>query len=145
MTSSQKASYNWTSNLDVGNEQLNDEHKTLLAKMAKVEEFNERMLSKEALLEAYDDLVQYAVDHFKEEEAYMREILYPAAETHGRIHSALIDALAKYRAEFMASVYARFPAAVFDFFKTWMLTHIMIVDRQYSEYADAKARVRTVA
>ena len=86
------------------------------------------------LLEKFDLLVAATHEHFDDEEKHMQTIGYPGLERHHQIHQQLFEALDKYRREFTASVYGRFPSSVFDFFKTWLITHIMIVDRQYADF-----------
>ena len=130
--------YEWSASLDVGNEKMNSEHRELLRRMAQIEELNTKTLNKQALAEAYLGLIDFVHKHFREEEEHMKAMRYPQLETHQRIHESMLDALMRYYREFEASVYGRFPSSVFDFFKTWVLTHIMMVDRQYAEFEKSK-------
>lgn len=127
--------FNWTPSLDVGNEAMNDEHKELINKMRNLIALNQRSLSKNDLLFYYDDLVSYTKRHFRDEEVYLKSINYPGLEQHKRIHTGLTDALDRYREEFKSSVSGRFPSSVFDFFRTWITSHILVVDKSYSELA----------
>lgn len=134
MVSNSDRSFIWSPALDVGNSRLNHEHREILALMARLQVLNTKSMSKVALLSAFDELIQYTQLHFAEEEEHMAAMSYPKLETHMRLHTSLLNSLAGYRAELMSSVYGRFPVSVFDFFKTWMISHIMIADKQYAEH-----------
>ncbi|MBI3544608.1 MAG: hemerythrin family protein [Deltaproteobacteria bacterium] len=133
-----RTGYEWSPSLEVGSKRMDDEHRELLGRMARVEELNSRSLDKTAVIDAFDDFVTCVRFHFTDEEAHMVKMGYPKTDVHHRIHESLLDALTRYRAELMTSVHGRFPSSVFDFFKTWITTHIMIVDRQYCDFERAR-------
>ena len=110
---------------------LDDEHKHILLKMSEVKSANARSLSKDKLSEEYDELIAVTRQHFSDEEEHMRRMKFPDLEQHQRIHEQLFVTLEKYRQELKGSVYGRFPSSVFDFFRTWLVSHIMIVDQKY--------------
>jgi hemerythrin len=124
----------WSPALDIGNDKLNNEHQDLIALMDQIQEANATSMDKARLLDSYDRLVRATQQHFSDEEQYLASFAYPELEQHQRIHQQLLEALVRYRGEFTKSVHGRFPAAVFDFFKTWILTHIMLVDKRYATY-----------
>jgi len=135
--------FKWTPYLDVGNEAMNDEHRELINKMQNLTALNQRSLNKNDILFYYDDLVNYTKRHFQDEEIYLESINYPGLEQHKRIHVGLMDALARYREEFKSSVSGRFPSSVFDFFRTWITSHILVVDKGYSELAKSQQNSKT--
>ena len=53
----------------------------------------------------------------------------------------LIERMTEQKEEFDKTPVARIPSAVFDFFKLWITTHIMIVDKKYGEYCVANGIV----
>jgi hemerythrin-like metal-binding protein len=124
----------WSPALSVGNAPLDNEHRILLARMNELVEANGRSMDKAWMLGQFDELVALTRHHFDGEEEHMALIGYPGLKQHQRIHDQLFTAMEKYRSEFQQSVYGRFPSSVFDFFATWLTTHIMIVDRQYADY-----------
>lgn len=131
----------WNPTLSVEDSDLDEEHRAIIEKMNEVERANSRTMSKEILLEKYDELVSVTEKHFADEEIYMREMKYHDLSTHHRIHrihQQLFEALERYREELQKSVYGRFPSSVFDFFRTWLTTHIMIVDQQYVKFKNSK-------
>jgi hemerythrin len=134
---SQDSELQWSSALSVGDPKLDGEHRAIIEQMSTLRDQNSRTFSKEKLLESFDALVALTRVHFQDEERHMAELNYPDLERHKRIHEQLYQALDRYRTEFSASVYGRFPSSVFDFFQTWLVTHIMIVDQQYAKFRDS--------
>ena len=126
--------FRWSEILDIGKPQLNGEHREIIDQMAEVQALNSHTLSKEALLAAFDELIRCTRKHFKDEEEHLEAIAYPKREAHKRLHNSLMKSLRKYRLELVNSVYGRFPSSVFDFFRTWMVSHIMMADKQYAEF-----------
>lgn len=129
----------------MNNEVLDREHQGIFEKMNRVAQLNARLPKKMTLLAAFDDLIMFTAHHFKDEEAHMEEIGFPKVESHRASHRRLTEALERHRQEFVSSVYGRFPSSVFDFFKTWVTSHIMIVDKEYAEFERAKRNERSAA
>lgn len=126
-------SFQWSTAFDVGVDSMNLEHQGLFERMQKVSDLCEMSTSKENILSAYDSLISYTEKHFAHEEDLMVSLNYKGLEAHRRLHKELLDKLHKYRKELVNSVYAALPSSVFDFFENWLLTHILIVDKQYGD------------
>ena len=129
----------WNKNFDLQIPSINEEHKEIFARMAQIENLSKNFADKKAVLAAFDNLVEYTLEHFQSEEAFMRKINFPEIETHKKMHADLMAKLDKYRKEYVNSVYGAFPSSVFDFFQNWLLTHILIADKRYAEFAKSKA------
>lgn len=129
--------FEWTEALDVKQPELNLEHQELISRMNLFAEKNRSALSKDELLKSYQSLVAYTAKHFEDEERYFSSINYTRAAEHRKIHKQLIDKLRGYEQEFRGSVSGRFPNSVFDFFKTWITTHILLVDKEYARVISA--------
>ena len=115
---------------------MDEEHMELLRRMQKLEGLSRSMTTKPNLLAAFDSVIDLARLHFVHEEALQKKMNYPNADAHKKVHEDLISKLMKYRQELDHSVYSALPSSVFDFFQNWLLTHILIVDRQYAEFAE---------
>ncbi len=129
-----KATFEWNSQFDIDIPKMNEEHRELLNIMARIENLCRHNVSKSSVLSAYDNLLKYARTHFQHEEQIMRTMNFPGLEQHALIHKDLIEKLEKYRKEFILSSSLKLPTSVFDFFKNWLLTHILIADRQYNDH-----------
>jgi hemerythrin-like metal-binding protein len=131
----------WDSSLAVGHESIDEEHKDIIDRMKRLTEMNNKTFNKELLIITFDDLIRCTNRHFLNEEDHMRRINYPQFENHQKIHQSFVETLLRYRQEMINSVYHRFPSSVFDFFKTWITTHILIVDKQYAEFEIQQAEL----
>lgn len=130
--------FKWTATLDVGDDLMNREHQVLIEKMGKLASYNLRSLSKKDILFYYDDLIEYTKRHFRDEEALLEKLDYIGLDQHKRIHEGLLEAMNRYREEFNTSVSGRLPSSVLDFFRTWITTHILVVDKQYAGHLEKK-------
>src|ERR1039457_4514872 len=82
--------FEWNNDLDVGNAFIDDDHRNLIALLNIVSfaiESGKGKLVLEALL---SDLIQYTQEHFKREEAVMRNIHYRDFLEHKSEHQKLI-------------------------------------------------------
>lgn len=124
----------WTPVFDVHNTLMNDEHKTLIALMDNLRDRNQRSMDKQGLLETFEKLIAFTKVHFSDEEKHMNSIHYPKAEQHKLIHQQLLNTLESQAEEFRRSVSGKIPTAVFDFFKTWLVSHILMFDKDYAKH-----------
>lgn len=138
-------SFSWTPALDVKVEFLNEEHRVLITRMNHIARQNKISLSKDTLITLFEELIQFTRQHFDDEEKYLSSIQYPKLDQHARIHNQLIEKLNQYRDEFRKAVQGRFPESVFDFFRTWITTHILIVDKEYANFITEKSQTTKVS
>ncbi len=124
----------WTKDLDIGVKSMDKEHLELITRMSNLHRLNKMLKSKEEMTIAFNSLVSYTEDHFKEEEDFFKEIDYPDAENHKKLHTNLLKKIHAYRDEFSKGVTGRIPSSVFDFFKMWLISHIMVEDKKYARY-----------
>jgi len=78
-------------------------------------------------------LAEYAVSHFNQEEAYMREVGYPGLAGHHAIHEDLKKKVGEAIEAFEKGEIV--PAAIMQFLSDWLINHIMKEDRKYGEHA----------
>ena len=122
----------WQERFDIGVDIVDQAHKRLFAIVDKIMElYVERHESKFACVEGIKYFKAYALKHFAEEEAYMREIHYPGYLVHKRLHDrmkretlpALEEAL--YASDFSTEAVQRFIGVCTG----WLTGHIIIEDR----------------
>ena len=130
--------FEWNSNLDLGVDSMNDEHKHLIDLMNKLHALNESKSPHATLLRAVDDLAGYTVKHFADEEAFMASVNFPGLATHKLIHQQLLQQLSEQRDAF-AQAGGTVPDAFFKFLKHWLSAHIKGIDMKYGRHANANA------
>jgi len=103
--------------------------------MASGEETNSPQVQN-AASEAVFGLLDYATEHFSDEEALMRESHYPLANMHASLHEDLNLRLAPF---VLSEVNGEVIAAdrIVEFFVDWLTTHILEHDRQFTTWLAA--------
>jgi hemerythrin-like metal-binding protein len=128
------AFFEWDSALDVGVAEMNEQHKTLINLMEVLYQKNLASHSKAELIVAIDNLVNYVVKHFHDEESYMASIQFPTLETHKQIHQHLLEDLGKLIEQFKQSDINQLSSEFVMFLKFWLSTHIRGIDTKYGQH-----------
>lgn len=122
----------WNDRLNIGVEQIDNAHKKLFAitrRMAKLQENpdNYKLLCQEGI----KYFKNYTLQHFAEEEAYMRSINYSRYEMHKRLHDNLRDqTLPVLEKEVLQTDYSLESVQRFmGVCMSWLTQHILIEDR----------------
>ena len=121
----------WQERFDIGVDIVDQAHKRLFAIVDKIMElYVERHESKFACVEGIKYFKAYALKHFAEEEAYMRQIGYPGYPAHKRHHDRMrretLPALERelYATDFSTEAVQRFIGVCTG----WLTGHIMLED-----------------
>ena len=122
----------WQERFDIGVDIVDQAHKRLFAIVDKIMElYVERHESKFACVEGIKYFKAYALKHFAEEEAYMRQIGYPGYPAHKRHHDRMrretLPALERelYATDFSTKAVQHFIGVCVG----WLTGHILIEDR----------------
>ncbi|HWQ77224.1 MAG TPA: bacteriohemerythrin [Anaerovoracaceae bacterium] len=127
----------WTPNLSVGINSIDQQHKTLFDKANQLFEAGKNNRSKEFIAEMLEFLDAYTKQHFQEEETYMRSISYPGYDDQKKLHTGFIAALGRLKNEYRESggnilVILNANQMVVD----WLLKHISIEDKKIGAFAN---------
>lgn len=130
----------WRDRFNIGVEIIDQAHRRLFAIVQKMMAlYVERREDKFACVEGIKYFKAYALKHFSEEEAYMREIGYPGYKAHKRIHDRMrYETLpelerALYESGFSGETVRRFIGVCTG----WLTGHIAIEDRAIAGEGDA--------
>ncbi|MGZ3807302.1 MAG: bacteriohemerythrin [Bacteriovorax sp.] len=136
----------WTEKLTLGVKEMDDEHKVLVERInSLVEALEHQYIKKDTtqLLEAFTNLANYTVQHFKDEEAYMLKIGYGQLSSHKKIHEKLLNQVGAYGEQIQTGMLD--DKKLISFLRNWLMSHIMGVDMQYADHQHAKRPLRKVA
>ncbi len=128
--------FEWRNDFLVGVSLFDEDHRQLF-EMAEhlIDAFN-RLRPNAELAGIMDDFIEYTVFHFEREEEKMREVDYPGTEEHVAQHNLLIRAILKFKADMR---YNRIPSdQIAEILADWLLRHIHEMDRQYTDYFNAR-------
>ena len=131
------AYFEWTPQLDVGVESMNDQHHRLIDLMNVLHERAASGASRAELGGFLESLAEYTVRHFRAEESLMASIGYPELERHKRIHEELLRTFGEHRSAFDGG--GELGAGFFSFLKLWLSAHIKGIDRKYGAHTAARA------
>lgn len=124
---------NWEDSMSVKVTEIDNQHKRLVMLINELHTAMRERKTKEALGGIIDELVNYAVNHFKTEEKYFDEFGYLKSLQHKKEHKDFVNKVAAFKADFdkgklMLSV------EIMEFLKDWLLNHIKKTDMEYSDF-----------
>lgn len=125
-------SFNWDQSLDLKIIAMDDEHKTLISLMNRLEDQWKSNVPMKQLAESLESLAKFTITHFQDEESYMERIGFPGFAVHKTIHASLLNQLDGFAREFKES--GKLEEKFFHFLHTWLKAHIRGIDMKYSEY-----------
>ncbi|MCB9059937.1 MAG: hemerythrin family protein [Halobacteriovoraceae bacterium] len=128
--------FDWNSNFDIKVEQMNDEHKKLIALMNNVYVLNDKSSPRVEIIKSMDELKEYIKIHFANEEKYMSEVNYPKCETHKIIHKELLNSFEDHYKSYVNSAELLLPNSILMFFRDWLSAHISGIDKEYGSFAN---------
>ena len=114
---------------------MDSEHRTLIGHMNKLYDLHKDNAPASLVRPALDAFVKYTVKHFADEEAHMRKIGFPGAETHASIHKELLGKVTAHVKDFEAT--GKLTDALFSFLKMWLAGHICCIDIKYAKHTSA--------
>ena len=131
---------NWNDTLDVGIEEMNDEHKGILDAMNAIYDRAQEGVTGDEIDALVAKLGEVTVQHFADEEAFMQKTGFPEFETHKRLHTKLLDRFGK-EAAAIKEAGGVVSDDFFNFLRFWLGSHIRGIDHVLVATADLEARL----
>ncbi len=121
---------NWTAEMSVGVEILDQDHRTLFDLLNKLKDAVGDNTTTQTMGEVLAELYDYADYHFRREEAMMVLCGYAELAEHKALHQELTSRIERFldpppRSE--TNLYAE----LVDFLENWLTGHIMVEDKAY--------------
>ncbi|AWK87526.1 bacteriohemerythrin [Azospirillum thermophilum] len=129
----------WSRWMSVGNEELDDDHRELIAIVNKLASVENRR-NPQTIAAILNELIAYTRHHFAAEEACMAAAGYPTFDAHKALHDSLTRQVEEFRDRFTSSPAAISGEAVFEFCADWLGKHILREDTRFGDYAAAAVR-----
>jgi len=123
----------WTDDLSVGIEEIDQQHRSLVEIVNDIHEAIAQHKAKEAMDELLQRLEEYTRIHFAVEESLMRIFHYPAYETHQVEHQKLIEQLKDIRTKF-AEGHGGVTFELMQVLRNWLVKHIDGSDKAYTSH-----------
>lgn len=119
----------WSENYSVGLNEIDEQHKKLLAIINKLyAAFTDRVEDK-VLGEILDEMADYTEYHFKTEERYFIRFNYSGIKEHLEKHKIYVDKIKGFKEDFEKN--RKITYSVINFLSKWIVDHIQGTDRDY--------------
>jgi hemerythrin len=127
----------WRDNFSIHVAPMDRHHKRLIEIANAIMEHLHQAYDRNALLKAYDALVDYTHYHFAAEERLLSLYGFPGAETHRKKHGDLFSRVAEYKERILGGDMPD-KTSFRLFFEAWLVRHILSEDRKYGEFLNAR-------
>ena len=125
----------WKEKYELGNEQVDGQHRQLFVLVGKLIESCELGSDTAKLKETLDFLVNYTVSHFADEEILQLRCNYPDYERHKQLHEDFKDTALSLVQRFEESgSSAELSRDVNKIIAKWLINHIMREDKKIGEH-----------
>lgn len=85
--------YSWTNDLEIGNVQIDNEHKKLISAINDLMQACSKGKGRDELKKTVDFLLSYTRTHFSNEEVLQRSYKYPDYNNHRKYHQEFINSI----------------------------------------------------
>lgn len=127
------AAINWTENLSVNIDSIDDQHKELIHL---INDFYDKILEKDKqsnLIHLIDGLKSYTLYHFNKEEYLMKKLNYPYFNEHKKEHDYFVQNVNVFMDRVQSSKLI-ISIEITNFLKQWLINHISVTDKKYSDF-----------
>ncbi|MBC8549982.1 MAG: hemerythrin family protein [Candidatus Brocadiales bacterium] len=125
----------WEGKYSVNIAMLDEEHKKIIGIVNAVTIADQHSYTLDKVAEIMNDMITYARKHFKSEEEYMIKFKYPAYQSHKAEHVKFLERITFYHNRLVLNDYV-VENNIFDIlnhFKHWLIDHIQVVDKGYTD------------
>ncbi len=128
----------WSDSLSVGVEEIDEQHKKLIEYINRLHHATQAQPVDDLQVSMIiASLIDYAATHFTTEEYYFEEFAYPDKEEHQKIHASFVEKIQDVHRRFMSNERSVVGKDLLSYLKAWLIDHIQIQDKQYSELFQA--------
>jgi hemerythrin len=122
--------FEWDDKYSVGISIIDKEHKELFCLINKTFYVDGHGDSKLALMKIIEQMTDYAIKHFKAEEAYMREFNYSEYQDHSEEHRDFTTEIIAYHDKVIKGDF-QIANEIIEYLKWWLVNHIQVTDKKY--------------
>jgi hemerythrin len=128
---------NWKDEYSVGVEKFDRQHKHLLEIVNKLIEQQDASANQNLVSEILTEMLNYAREHFSDEEELMQEYGYQETEPQKKQHAYFLKTTAELSIHALNDKQS-LPADILKFLGSWWIIHILKWDMKYKEFFKQK-------
>lgn len=122
----------WNDGYALGMAEIDEQHRTLFEIMNKMWRAIVHNEKQSTMVEILHSLELYTVQHFTEEEIFMRSFDYPDFDKHILLHQHFIRKIADEKARVAKG--EKPSLDLLHFLRDWLMNHILAQDKHYADY-----------
>lgn len=130
--------FTWNDTYSVSVKGMDEQHKKLFDIINQLFTAMSAGKGKEALEPVLKEMYDYTVTHFTAEEKLLQELGYPGLVEQKRQHAIYVQKVAEMQQKLGTSAKMALPMETSQFLKDWLLNHILVVDKKYSNFLTGK-------
>ena len=120
----------WDNKYSVGISIIDEEHKQLIGIINKAIAAKQHSNNSKEIIEILNEINNYALTHFADEEAYMIQFNYPDYEQHRKEHQGFsIETMAFF--DSVAKGDCQLASKILEHLKSWLVHHVQGTDKKY--------------
>jgi hemerythrin-like metal-binding protein len=123
----------WSKEFSIGNNKIDKDHIIIINLVNKLIDIIERGLGSTEFARILTEMIDYSLNHFKKEEAYMIKLGYPSLSQHQKAHRTYLYKATMFNVEFMEKNQID-PWKIVEFLINWWENHIQKVDADYEAF-----------
>ena len=129
---------NWTPEYSVGVAEIDEQHKKLFELMNRLFTlYSEKKFSKVDVIPIFNELIDYADEHFSTEEHYFNLYNYEQKDQHTALHESYRQKIEALKKAYDNDDQAPTLFAITNFLNDWWIWHINNADKAYTNYFNA--------
>ena len=128
----QDAYFHWTTSMDLGDTEINRQHRRLVDLANEVHRLRQQSLGSASARRIIDALASYTVTHFAYEERALEQTGYPQLEQHRLEHRRLVEQVLAFKSRIDRG--ESVGSELLEFVKQWLTQHILKSDRAYGPW-----------
>ncbi len=125
--------FQWSKSFETGITKIDIQHKVIVKILNELYEAVIEHKEEEKMHQIVDELVQYTIYHFGEEEKLFRKYGFPQQEDHRKEHQMFIDKI-NASVEEIKNDSGLVALDLITFLKDWLTDHIMVTDGEYAKF-----------
>ncbi len=131
----------WSNEYSVNIKEIDRQHQFLINIVNKMHELVMadvgKGTNKTAIRRVFAELADYTDYHFRTEEELFKTHNYPGFKIHKQQHNELVLQVLELQRRFLKNEVS-ITQEIFDFMKKWLLNHILVSDKEYTVFLNAK-------
>lgn len=115
--------------------EIDEQHKRLFDILVELEKNPLKTKTQDEIRDFIKRIREYEREHFRDEEALMKEIEYPGYEEHRKEHQEFAEQMDKIikRTEDTSMMFTQ---SFIDYIKSWLIGHMLGTDKEFADYLE---------